>query len=92
MHRDAVHDFPDGVEALCSTPLCKNHGMYKKGKLITVQGHPEFDGESMNWLLDKRHEQGLFDDELYANAKPRAGVKDDGVLVAQAFLRFLLED
>lgn len=92
MHRDVVYDFPEGVEPLCSTPKCKVHGMYIKRKMISVQGHPEFDGKAMNWLLDTRHKQGLFDDEIYNEAKSRAGNQHDGVLVAEAFLRFMLED
>ncbi len=37
MHRDIVYHYPEGVEELGSSPVCKVQGMYKKGKLITVR-------------------------------------------------------
>jgi hypothetical protein len=39
-----------------------------------------------------RNEQGIFNDEQAKDALDRVGDKHDGVVIAQAFLRFLLED
>lgn len=98
MHRDIVATLPPTpakqppVQVLASTPKCAIHGMYVPKKLITIQGHPEFNGDVMRKVMDFRREQGIFGDEIYADALARADRKQDGLLIAQAFLRFMLED
>ena len=46
----------------------------------------------MTELLETRHRQGIFDDDVYKDGLARVGKDHDGVAVAKAFLRFLLED
>jgi len=92
MHRDIIHQYPAGVESLGSSARCSVQGMYTKGRLITLQSHPEFNGEIMKTILKKRHEMGLFDKEQYEEAVARAESAHDGNAVAQAFLRFMLEE
>lgn len=98
MHRDIVATLPPTpanqppVQVLASTPKCAIHGMYVPKKLITIQGHPEFNGDVMRKVMEFRREQGIFGDEIYADALARADRKQDGLLIAQAFLRFMLED
>jgi GMP synthase-like glutamine amidotransferase len=93
MHKDIVYNLPsDEVELLGSTPLCQIHGMYTKGRLISIQGHPEFTKDIVTEIVETRHGQGIFDDATYQDAMKRVGKDHDGVVVAQAFLRFLLED
>ncbi|KAF2838861.1 class I glutamine amidotransferase-like protein [Patellaria atrata CBS 101060] len=92
MHKDIVYGFADGVEQLGFTEKCENQGMYKKGKLITVQGHPEFDEQIIREIVESRHNSGIFTDEWYKECLGHAADKHDGVVVAQAFLRFLLEE
>lgn len=92
MHRDVVFDYPDGVEDLMYTRECKVHSMYIAKRLITVQGHPEFNEEIMREILKARHASGLFGKEMYDDTTSRADRYHDGVLIAQAFLRFLLDD
>ena len=65
--------------------------MYIARKLITIQGHPEFNREIVTELLEARHEQGIFNDEIFEDGMRRVGDGHDGVLVARAFLRFLLD-
>jgi GMP synthase-like glutamine amidotransferase len=91
MHCDAVFEYPPGVEELTYTQGCKIQGMYIAKRLITVQGHPEFNEEIMRELLTARHELGILDDETFSDAMSRVDKYQDGVVVAQAFLRFLLE-
>lgn len=92
MHKDIVYEYPEGVEELGSSGPCKVQGMYVKDRMITVQGHPEFTEDIVAELLEKRHDQGIFGDEIYEEAKARVGKPHDGVLVAQAFLNFLMEE
>ncbi len=91
MHRDIVYAYPDSVEHLGHTDRCDVQGMYEKNRLITVQGHPEFNGEVVSELLQRRHDQGIFNDEMYNDGMSRVQKHHDGVAVAVGFLKFLLE-
>jgi hypothetical protein len=57
-----------------------------------VQGHPEFTEPIVSYLVKMRAEQGIFEDEQAKDALARVGNHHDGVVIAKAFLRFLLED
>jgi GMP synthase-like glutamine amidotransferase len=92
MHKDIVFEYPEGVEKLGASPRCLVQAMYQKGKLISVQGHPEFHEGIVSYLVKMRNEQGIFEDEQARDALERVGNKHDGVVIAQAFLRFLLEE
>lgn len=92
MHRDAVYTYPEGVESLAYTAQCSTQGMYGPKRFISVQGHPEFTEGIMREILKARHAQGIFDAELYKGGIERVDKYHDGVVVAQAFLKFLLEE
>ncbi|MCJ1362635.1 hypothetical protein MMC16_001741 [Acarospora aff. strigata] len=102
MHRDVVSTIPSApsnptteptatVQLLGSSPRCPIQGLYIPHQLLTVQGHPEFTAEIVRELLETRHEQGIFDDKVFAEAMTRVGKEHDGVVVAKAFLRFLMD-
>lgn len=92
MHRDVVFSYPPGVENLAYTSKCTVQAMYIPKRLITVQGHPEFTGKIVREILVARHEAGIFDEEMLEEAVGRVDSSHDGVLIAGAFLRFLLEE
>lgn len=92
MHTDIVFEYPEGVEKLGASPRCLVQGMYKKDKFISVQGHPEFNDGIMIEMVKTRNKQGIFEDEQARDALSRSGEHHDGVNIAKAFLRFLLED
>lgn len=56
-----------------------------------MQGHPEFNQDIMEEILDTRHATGIFNDEAYEEHMKKVALQHDGVIVSQAFLRFLLE-
>ena len=91
MHKDIVCSYPQGVEELGWSDKCKVQGMYMPKRVITVQGHPEFTEEIVRELLHTRLEQKIFDEKTYEDAMARVVRPHDGVLVAEAFLKFLLE-
>ncbi|KAI4107644.1 MAG: hypothetical protein LQ339_002550 [Xanthoria mediterranea] len=91
MHQDIVFEYPAGVQPLGSTERCQVQGMLVLGKVVTVQGHPEFTEEILTEILRTRHEQGIFGDEAYQEAMARVGKKHDGLLVGQRFIEFLLD-
>ncbi|EMD69844.1 hypothetical protein COCSADRAFT_106890 [Bipolaris sorokiniana ND90Pr] len=92
MHRDVVFEYPADVEKLGGSPRCLVQGMYKKGKLISLQGHPEFTEPIVSYLVQMRAEQGIFEEEQARDALERVGNHHDGLVIAKAFLRFLLDD
>ncbi|KFX99423.1 hypothetical protein O988_03863 [Pseudogymnoascus sp. VKM F-3808] len=91
LHRDVVAAYPEGVEPLAHTDQCINHAMYIPRRVITIQGHPEFTDTILGEILVARNGSGIIDDVSFKDAMTRLKDKQDGVLVARAFLRFLLE-
>jgi len=91
MHRDVVPECPPHVLSLGSSERCDVQGMYSKGRMLSVQGHPEYSGKIANELLDLRRGTKL-DEVTYFNGKKRANLAHDGVAVAAGFLRFLMEE
>ena len=92
MHTDQAIGVPAGAELLGASARCANHGFLLPGRALTVQGHPEFDADVVQILLDFRHAAGIFSDAEYADAIPRVNIPHDGVAVARAFVRFLRGD
>ncbi|KAL8731630.1 MAG: hypothetical protein Q9166_003318 [cf. Caloplaca sp. 2 TL-2023] len=91
MHKDIIFEYPPGVQPLGSTNRCKVQGMFVPGRVITVQGHPEFTEEILVEILEVRHEQGVFGDEVYQEAMGRVGKKHDGLMVGKRFIEFWLD-
>ncbi|KAL3473047.1 class I glutamine amidotransferase-like protein [Aspergillus californicus] len=91
MHRDIVFTYPEDVIPLGSSPRCAVQGMYRAGKFITVQGHPEFREDIVSEVVKLRAEAGVFDKEQAEDALSRAGKPHHGVAIGVAFLKFLLE-
>lgn len=92
MHRDVVYAYPEDVEELGSSPVCKVQGMYTPRRLITVQGHPEFNEDIMTEIVETRHKMGIFSDEAYKENMGKLSKKHDGLVVSRAFLRFLVDE
>ncbi|PNS18781.1 hypothetical protein CAC42_5320 [Sphaceloma murrayae] len=91
MHQDIVYEYPKDVEHLAYSPKCEVQGMYKKGKLITVQGHPEFSSFITSEILEVRHTGGVLNDDIYKDAMSRVQSRHDGVVAAKAFLQFVID-
>ena len=91
MHKDIVYHYPNDVLKLGSSPTCEVQGMYIPQRVITIQGHPEFNQEIVTELLEVRHQQHIFNDDTFEDAMSRVGKPQDGVTVSKAFLRFVLE-
>ncbi|KAF8464160.1 class I glutamine amidotransferase-like protein [Kalaharituber pfeilii] len=91
MHRDIikVDNLPNDIDNLAYTDTCKIQGMYKQGRFISVQGHPEFTAEIVKEILDARRKLGIFTEEEYNEAMGRVKSPHDGLAVGAAFLRFL---
>ncbi|MCJ1311288.1 hypothetical protein MMC25_004959 [Agyrium rufum] len=92
MHKDIVFSYPPEVISLGSSPKCDVQGMYIPARLITVQGHPEFNGWIMGEILEARKKQGIFDATIVQEAMERVEEPHDGELIGRAFVDFMLED
>ncbi|KAL7275651.1 hypothetical protein RUND412_001384 [Rhizina undulata] len=92
MHRDWVTTVPAGVYNLATTETCPVQGFYAPKRLFSVQGHPEFTGAIVKEMVETRKKLGIFTGGLYKNVAGRIWKDHDGVVVAEAFMKFLLEE
>lgn len=92
MHQDIVFDYPSDVIPLGSSPLCAVQGMYRPGKFMSVQGHPEFTDFIVTEVVKMRTQTGLFTGEQSEDALRRATNEHDGVAIGKVFLNFLIDD
>jgi GMP synthase (glutamine-hydrolysing) len=90
MHRDIVYDIPSGFVNLGSSHICGIQGLYQPSRVLTVQAHPEFNEFIMTRLLEKRHNDGIFDGQIFLEAISRASKSADNATVGAAVCRFLL--
>lgn len=92
MHRDIVFDTPVDCANLATSPKCEVQGLYLPKRVLSVQGHPEYNAGIMSCLLEARHDNGIFSDELYKDGLSRLlGESHDGWLVAKAIARFIVD-
>ncbi|KAM5433449.1 hypothetical protein McanMca71_002118 [Microsporum canis] len=90
MHRDIVFDLPPNTVSLGSSPKCAIQGMYRPRRLFSVQGHPEFDRDIVMEIMQTR--KANYPPEVFEAAMKVINDKQDGVLIGEAFLKFLAED
>ncbi|KAL4889888.1 Aldehyde/histidinol dehydrogenase [Aspergillus ambiguus] len=90
MHRDIAYEVPPGCVNLGSSPKCEVQGLYIPRRILTVQGHPEYNEFVETKLLEARHSQGIFDDALFADGMARVGQGHDGRVVAKAIWQVVL--
>lgn len=91
MHRDMVYSWPEDVEPLGTSPVCTVQGMYEPKRLLSLQGHPEFNAPIMQEIIDTRHKTGVFDEEAYQQYAKKINLPHDGDTVGSAMVRFLLD-
>ncbi|KAM0351914.1 hypothetical protein ACHAPU_002428 [Fusarium lateritium] len=90
MHRDAVLEVPEGLVNLGSSSRCEVQGLYKPGRIMSFQAHPEFDDFIMEEIMQARYSQQIFSKEMYEEGITRARADHDGRLVAAKIWEFLL--
>lgn len=90
MHHDILLYQPVGTESLGSSAVCDVQGQFRSGKLLTLQAHPEFNGEIMRQLLEVSDDLGFEDRTLWEHAMKRSQVPHDGELVAEVAINFVM--
>lgn len=58
-------------------------------QVLTLQGHPEFDAEIVDLLIDAKTEMGPVADEVKEEARKRAKRQDDALKIGQRLLCML---
>ncbi|KAK9463072.1 class I glutamine amidotransferase-like protein [Lipomyces oligophaga] len=89
MHRDHVAKAPAGVCVFACTDKSPIQGMYVPDKLLTLQGHPEFDSDVAESLVDLRVRTGAITGSEALDALRRSRLPNHGEVVGKAVVRFL---
>lgn len=89
MHRDIVTVAPSGATIIGSNEKCECQAFVIPGRVLCVQGHPEFNQPVVEFLLENRFHKGLFGQDVFDEAYPRAADEHDGVKVAEGILNFI---
>ncbi|KAF9331058.1 hypothetical protein BG006_006065 [Podila minutissima] len=93
LHQDIVYDLPKGFSLLASTEHTQVQSMISKdGKIVSLQGHPEFTSPIMKEFITVRTELGVFNQELSSAAMKVVENPLDRVKVAARLLEYLKED
>jgi len=91
MHRDIVTVAPPGARVFGSNDNCACQAMLIPGRVLSVQGHPEFNQPIVEFLLKNRFGKGLFSKVVYEEAFPHAADQHDGIQVAEGIMNFVLD-
>ncbi|KAK9323127.1 class I glutamine amidotransferase-like protein [Lipomyces orientalis] len=89
MHRDHVSVPPPGMHVFASSDRSPVQGLYEKGKVLTLQGHPEFNEDVARSLVEIRMLAGQISEAEAKDALARVSVKNHGGDVGKAIVRFL---
>ena len=87
MHQDQVTRLPQNAETLLGNDFCPYAGFIIQGRVLSVQGHPEFTNAYMDALLTRRQKSiGAAQAE---EARTTLTQTADSALVRQWFMDFL---
>ncbi|KAH7176893.1 class I glutamine amidotransferase-like protein [Dactylonectria macrodidyma] len=94
LHADHVTfmngSIPNGVHLIGSTSQCQNQGIYQPGRILTLQGHPEFDQFITTECLKLVGHRVGWEEEFLDAAIASATVSDDAAIAANIIVAFFL--
>ncbi|KAK0129173.1 hypothetical protein ONS95_001108 [Cadophora gregata] len=92
VHADhvVVQSLPEGFHSVGRSKHCALQGIWKKGRVLTYQGHAEFD-RFINGETIKAFRQPEWSDQYLADALKAVDSDDDAIWAAGVMLRFFLE-
>ncbi|MGB0188733.1 MAG: GMP synthase, partial [Aequoribacter sp.] len=85
--QDQVQQAPVGLEVLASSDFCPVAALYKRGSVLTFQGHPEFVPEYSKALMVSREDR--IGDEALPKALASLSQGHDGDALASVIVAFL---
>jgi len=86
-HRDQVIALPEDARRLMSNDFCPNAAFYIPGRVLAIQGHPEFSVDYARALLDLRADQ--LAPALVERVQSSFDTPHDGPLVATWIRQFI---
>lgn len=92
VHQDMVFQTPEGFKNIGSSKRTQSQGFYKKGKVLTFQGHPEFTKSLVKDILESKLKSGSltqqhFDEAVQAMDK----YQHDGPTIGKTIVKFINE-
>ncbi|EPE31450.1 Class I glutamine amidotransferase-like protein [Glarea lozoyensis ATCC 20868] len=93
VHADHVdlHELPEGFVSVGRSSHCGLQGVWKRGRVLTYQGHAEFD-RFVNCETLRVFGKVIWEEEFIKRALEQVDQDDDAVWAAGVMLRFFLED
>jgi GMP synthase (glutamine-hydrolysing) len=88
-HQDQVVALPEAAEVIASNEFCRCAGLRVGDAVLSVQPHPEYDGEMMEGLYAHRAAAAGVPPELVARARAQAGEPVDAAQMATRMAAFL---
>lgn len=70
--------------------LCDVQGVYKPGKVLTFQGHPEFDGFLNEQGVENLGKSAVLSREQVADSLSQIHQEDDATLHGEVLIDFIL--
>lgn len=89
-HRDAVIEAPPNVKIIGSSDNCDVQIMYEPGRILSFQGHPEFDRSICESFINGRLRDGELDGWTYDKAMMQTGYEHDGEGIGSTLCSFLI--
>ncbi|KAH7134192.1 class I glutamine amidotransferase-like protein [Dactylonectria macrodidyma] len=90
IHQDEVMRLPPGVEAIGRSKQCGVQIAYQQGRLLSFQGHPEFNAFITSHEIIERYDQGKLSEEQCEEGMNRVELKHDGALIANVLWKHFL--
>ncbi|KAK8022929.1 hypothetical protein PG991_006810 [Apiospora marii] len=95
LHSDEVvagDSLPPTWSSIGSSALCEIQGLYQPGRVLTYQGHPEFDRIIMNDFVRRLVKAGAIDAAVSETYLAFVERDDTRILAAEVLLKFLTVD
>lgn len=87
-HQDQIVELPPEARVVASTPFCANAALAYKGRAISIQPHPEFDGGVIEALVDLRRGTNDYPDDLMDIAAKNAPLADHNAKIGSHIADF----
>lgn len=90
VHSDCVFDVPEGYQNWASSEKCQNQGFYRQNRVLTFQGHPEFNSDvAQKGLLKSQDKLTL--EEFNRYERQCQELDNNGIQAARNIWRLFLQ-
>ncbi|MGD8416282.1 MAG: amidotransferase [Pseudomonadales bacterium] len=87
-HKDQVSELPEGARVITSSEFCPIGGFVIEDRVLTLQGHPEFQPDYSQDLMDMRRD--LLGEDVYRAGVASLEKETDEMRAAEWIIGFLL--